>query len=160
MNIEQKYIDRFWTKVKKTDGCWEWQKCKDHDGYGVYRNPLVGDRAHRFSAYIHGIDIKNKLVCHKCDNPSCVNPNHLFVGTARDNRIDCVKKGRANSKGHTGSREWKQGIKNQNAKLCDNDIINIRKLSKTMPQYRIAELYNVDASNISNIVRRVTWRHI
>ena len=156
----QKYIDRFHTKyIKQSNGCWEWTDCKDNDGYGVYRSP-IGDRAHRFSALIAGYDIKNKLVCHCCDNPSCVNPDHLYAGTAKENARDAVERNRLARQAHRGPRPWKQGIKNQNAKLTDNDVIRIKELCKNKLQKDVAKLYNVDPSTISNIARNITWRHL
>lgn len=90
-------INRFWSKVdiKNAWECWEWLGSKNKRGYGYFsikRKPLY---AHRYSWIIHNdiIPYKN-FICHKCDNPSCVNPSHLFSGTPKDNVMDCVKKGR------------------------------------------------------------------
>ena len=83
---------RFWDKVEKTDGCWRWLASKNKGGYGQ----LSGYIAHRVSYTIHyGAIPKGMIVCHKCDNPECTNPEHLFVGTYKDNWDDAISKGRA-----------------------------------------------------------------
>ena len=95
--MDQKYLDKFWSKVdiKKKHECWPWTGGIDRDGYG--RMPFVkgiGDRAHRISAIIHGMGPGKDCVCHTCDNARCVNPNHLFIATVEENNKDRSKKGR------------------------------------------------------------------
>ena len=91
---------RFWKKVDKGISCWEWKSCLNNTGYGRFRNPLLATRqkrvfAHRFSWEIaNGAVPEGMLVLHKCDNPKCVRPDHLFLGTYKENAADCVKKGR------------------------------------------------------------------
>lgn len=97
INIDQ----RFWNKVNKQtiDGCWEWIGCKDRLGYGrlMYWGTLT--LAHRFSWELHNKKIPKGLnVLHKCDNRKCVNPEHLWLGTHRDNMEDMVKKGRSGNR--------------------------------------------------------------
>lgn len=97
--------ERFWPKVRKTDTCWEWIRCKSPKGYGWFRFNLkrrsVGKktkttiRAHRLSWLLNCGDIPEGLfVLHRCDNPACVRPDHLFLGTIKDNYDDAVSKGR------------------------------------------------------------------
>ena len=91
-------IERFWEKVVITDGCWEWigAKTRRVSGYGAIRDERGGRvLAHRFSYSYHIGEIpKGFLVLHRCDNPLCVNPSHLFIGTQRDNMEDMRKKER------------------------------------------------------------------
>lgn len=101
--MEQKYIDRFWKKVDKhsnPNGCWEWTGFIDREGLGYGRaydgNKQMG--AHRLSIIIDGRDPTDKYVCHSCDNPKCVNPSHLFLGTQQDNLDDMKSKGRKNGR--------------------------------------------------------------
>ena len=91
MTIEE----RFWRKVRKTDNCWEWESSKDRQGYGYFSEKGRTIRSHKMAYVlcIGPIPI-DTCVCHKCDNPSCVNPSHLFLGTKRDNTRDCRAKGR------------------------------------------------------------------
>jgi hypothetical protein len=78
-------------------GCWEWRAAKTKKGYGLFCVASKLIYAHRFSFEAYKGEITTGLfVCHRCDNKSCVNPNHLFLGSAKDNSEDMVKKGRAN----------------------------------------------------------------
>jgi hypothetical protein len=90
---------RFWEKVEKTGGCWRWTGGTNNKGYGIFcwkgkgQNRMEG--AHRVSYFLaHGVWPGEKLVCHTCDNPSCVRPEHLFLGTNSENLRDMVSKGR------------------------------------------------------------------
>lgn len=91
-NTKEIFLQRF---VIKENGCWEWTSVKDKDGYGLF--PINGFilKAHRYSYKIHNKRFdEEKFVLHKCDNPPCVNPKHLYQGTATDNNRDTVKRGR------------------------------------------------------------------
>lgn len=95
--IEMPLMDRFWDKVQVSNICWEWVGSITKDGYGqfFYQGSLWG--AHRASFQIFVGDIQpGLLICHSCDNPSCVNPDHLFQGTYSDNIQDMLSKGRGN----------------------------------------------------------------
>jgi hypothetical protein len=147
--------DRFWFNVSKgTDTeCWIWTAGKNKNGYG--KTTLHGKDigAHRLSWIIAFGEIPDNLhVLHKCDNPSCVNPGHLFLGTNADNSRDRAQKGR---------NPFQNGEANPYCKLSCSDVLEIRRLSKLgVPQGEIARRYNIKQTNVSCIILRKTWRHI
>lgn len=87
--------EAFWAKVAKGDGCWEWQGATTNGGYGSFTENRRGVRAHRYSYRLHyGPFDERLLVCHSCDNPKCVRPDHLWLGTSAQNERDKILKGR------------------------------------------------------------------
>lgn len=142
--------DRFHSRYKKTDnGCWTWIAHTDKDGYGILPTNSASIRAHRFSYELYiGVIPEELVVCHKCDNPSCVNPEHLFIGTVKDNCQDMLSKG----------RDKMVGSKNNKAKLNENDIKNIR--NSTESYQSIAIEYNVSISTIKRIRSGKNWSHV
>lgn len=144
-------VDRFLGKISKNEsGCHIWTGTKNKAGYGkMWRN---GKKiyAHRFAWEMVNGGIPSGLhVCHHCDNPSCVNPDHLFVGTVADNMRDRELKGRGNHPvGENASR----------AKLKPSDVMEIRRSSLT--QRKLAEIYGVAKSTIFLARKGINWSSI
>jgi hypothetical protein len=145
--------DRFWSKVDKRgkDECWPWKGSKTNGGYGRFTLPNhIGTTAHRFSWSLkYSMPSPELEVCHKCDNRECVNPNHLFVGTPKDNALDKVSKGRQ-SRLH--------GETNPQAKLKEEQIKMIR--SSTLGHSALAKELGVDYSRIYQIRNGKGWNHV
>ena len=147
----------FFEKVKKSgaDKCWNWLAYVNDDGYGIvgFKGKSIG--AHRASWWIrHGVLPKRPIcVLHSCDNPRCVNPNHLWLGTQADNVIDCARKGRI----RLGDR---RGEKSPISPFKNADVLEIRRLAKHMTCTAISKKYKVCRQSIDAIVHRRTWTHI
>ncbi len=129
-------------------------------GYGTLRitenNKHKIYRAHRLSYYLNfGFFDKSLLVCHKCDNPKCINPKHLFLGTAKDNVIDCINKGRRKfGKANCGH-------KNINAKLSEGDVVFARKMKASgVSTKKLAFMYGISQRNMSNICFGKSYKNI
>lgn len=136
-------MDRFWSKVTKTEGCWLWNASKCSSGYGTFGYEGRVESAHRVSLKLSGVDPKGYIVLHTCDNPACVNPAHLTLGTHADNMEDMKRKGRKSSK------------------LSPDDVRAIKKLlADSMSQTKIAAMFNVNQSQISYIKSGKYWSHI
>jgi len=160
---------RFWSHVTKgnNNDCWEWFGAHDHFGYGHLKilGKLVS--SHRLSWVLHKGKIPlNMCVLHRCDNPKCINPDHLFLGTKKDNNLDKETKGRANHAfGNRHGRyvsPWdSRGEKNSNAILTKKQVIMVREMAKK--GYSIALLsrkLSVSEGCLRNIVKRRTWKHL
>lgn len=146
--------DRFWSKVNKTSRCWLWTGYRNSKGYGQFTWRTMGRQhlAHRFVLMMDGIAIPDgMLVLHKCDNPGCVNPDHLFVGTAADNSSDMVFKLRSS-----------RGEVHCHAKLRAEQVIDIRRTYEGggHSQQSLADIYGVKRTTIQSIVNGRTWKWI
>jgi len=145
--------DRFFQRVRKTDGCWIWLGGRDKDGYGMFRGTVSGityKKAHRFSYAYHNGDVTPGMhVMHSCDNPCCVNPAHLSVGTNADNMRDKASKGR--------SRVLK-GEQAHTAILTEEQVLAIRRDPR--PHTEIAVDYGVTAQTIRDVKTRRSWAHL
>lgn len=140
--------------VIRSDGCWGWKNKALSSGYAVVNcganNPKL---AHRISWIIHnGAIPKGLWVLHRCDNPICTNPEHLFLGTPKDNTVDMMTKGR---------KKWAIGVERWNAKLSNENAKEIKLLLRgDLSQYYIAKRFNVSRGTIQDIFRGKTWKHI
>lgn len=148
---------RFHCKYTKdaSSGCWQWTSAKDKDGYGLFESQKGKTlRAHRFSVEYHtATEIpKGVLVCHSCDNPSCVNPEHLFLGSPKDNTQDMIGKGRkVNSSGEA----------NGAAKLTEGAVRKMRKWSQEGGSPKdLAITYGISLGHTLAVLNYKAWRHI
>ena len=144
----QRFLDKI-LKDPKT-GCWNWQGSKNQKrgAYGRFRVDGKCWLAHRFSYFLFKGDPEGKYVCHHCDNPSCVNPEHLFLGTQRDNMRDMTEKGRADNAGERNGR----------TKLTQVDVDDMRWLSGMgVKTSRLANEFDVSWLAAHRIVTNRTW---
>ena len=150
-------LSRFLDNVDKTSTCWNWTGTTNNSGYGsFYFNKEVWF-SHRFSyTYLIGCIPNGLRVLHKCDNPKCVNPNHLFLGTQKENLQDMYRKGRQRK-----IDTYKSGEEHCNAKLSTTQVKEIRKLySTTRISWReLAQRYNISKRCIGRIIHLETYKN-
>lgn len=146
-------FERFWKNVNRAHAkkCWFWVGYVSDRGYGVFgigNHPQVRVKAHRFAWLASRGDIpEGQEVCHRCDVPQCVNPDHLFLGSHRDNVLDSVRKGR--------KRSW--GLQKLNAE----QVYDIRaRLARGELHYRIAADYGIARNTVTGIANWKSWAHL
>lgn len=134
-------------EIDRISGCWEWTSNKCRDGYGKTSIRSKEIRAHRASWIMYCGPIPDGLcVCHTCDNPGCVNPGHLFLGTVGENNSDRSRKGRSVS---------------GNVRFSQEDVISMRKMHASGMSYSaIGRLFGTCAQTVRRIVLRITWSKI
>jgi len=137
--------------IDKETGCWEWSKAKCEKGYGFFSVFGYSMRAHRASWFFKtGVRVAENLqVCHKCDNPPCVNPDHLFLGTAMDNNMDKISKGRQRNL---------RGSKMPNAILNEETALFILNSKDTA--VKLAPILGVSETAVRNVRQGKTWKHV
>ena len=145
MTIKRDPDIRFKEKIlPQENGCWHFNSSHAPSGYpwfGIAPGKMI--HAHRYSAKMHGMDIEDMYVCHTCDNPGCVNPDHLFVGSHKDNMKDMAKKNRSRTN------------------LSVQEVKNIKRMLKTsIKQIDIATQLGVSKHQVSNINLGKTHKYI
>lgn len=159
MHLTRDVLERFESKFQRGNDsdCWIWKGSKCSKGYGHFSMRQSGVEIKTYSAHRISWAIENNsiipekmMICHTCDNPSCVNPNHLYLGTGFDNNKDTVNRGRANRKSGNDC-SW--------SKLTENDVLDIR--SSNDSQTSLAKKYGVSQPHISRIISgdRSLWKH-
>lgn len=145
----------FWAKVAvgNSEDCWEWLGAKDPNGYGrVSIWCKKSQLAYRVAWKItHGVLFSNACILHRCDNPSCVNPSHLFIGTQKDNAEDRESK-----------RRSPRGEDRPNSKLTEDAVLHIREIAqdKSMSFRALSRRYGVSLKTILQVVSGRTWGHV
>lgn len=148
---------RFWNKVaiSSPDKCWEWTASKYYNGYGQFFDGKNKICAHRF-AYKDRVGTipEGLVICHKCDNRGCVNPEHLFVGTQGDNIADMYAKNR-NNNGDT------KGSLNGRAVVSEKQVLEMREAyRKGISMAEIARSFGTSETQTARIVKKQSWKHI
>ena len=149
--ISQKWIkERFERFFNKTENCWEWSGSLRGKGYGGFSLNNKTKIASRVSYELYKEPIpKGLLVCHTCNNPKCVNPDHLYLGTYSDNTQQAVQENR---------QYIAKGEANGSSKLTEDQILLIRKDHRA--QRAIAKDYGCSQLHISRIKRKLVWKHL
>ena len=157
--------DRFWEYVsmKEEKDCWEWMGTIRSTGYGIFHHGNIRFQAHRVAWVISNGPVATELdVCHICDNRSCVNPDHLFVGTRKENMRDAINKGRMTFQ--TNPEIVRRGVDHSMAKLTEDQVRAIRLVC--IPNHRlfncknVARLCNIDKSVVADIVAGRLWKSV
>ena len=140
------------SKVKFNDnGCWEWFGAADSKGYGSCSSYGYTTSTHRLSYMLHFGEIHGDLhVCHRCDNPKCCNPDHLFLGTVKDNMQDRVDKDRV-----------LKGSDHPNSKLTESLVTQARQeYDNGSSVLELANNYNITSGAMRQFLKQITWKHI
>ncbi len=166
----------FWNRVSKSEGCWTWTGLRTRAGYGHVS--FAGRRwryAHRIAWELTNGPIPDGLlVCHRCDNPGCVRPEHLFLGTNADNMRDMAQKGRDAFTRYPelrprGNRHWtrqhperlRRGEQNNKARLTAEQVLALRnEYARGVSQSALARKYGVRQASVWRIVHGYTWKHV
>lgn len=151
--------DKFLSKISKTNSCWLWIGPLTNRGYGQFSDSGKRCLAHRYSFRIHKCqEIPSGLyVCHHCDNPRCVNPDHLFLGTNSDNQLDASRKGRLKSRSDAHVR----GESHSLSKLTEQQVLYLRSLPSLKGyRKRLALEWGVWEETIADAYHRRSWIHV
>lgn len=145
--------ERFWSRVVITPGCWTWTGSRNRKGYGYLNVNGLEKTAHRAAYALTNGPVPDGLwVLHRCDNPPCCNPGHLFLGTNADNVADRVAKGRTVASPVESSTQ---------AKLTDAAVIAIREACATGARVSdVAASFGVSPALVSRVRRRQGWTHV
>lgn len=164
-------VARFWRAVERSSGCWRWLGAPNHSGYGRLHVGGKGGRhlmAHRLSFAIHGAPPSTEIeVCHTCDNPICVRPDHLFLGTHGDNMADRDAKGRTPS----GGEHWMQHLPKARRPRGEQHgaaILTVAQVGEIRTRYAagdvsygdLSAVFNVSRGTVRDIVKRRRWAHL
>ncbi len=169
VKIDEKVLQRFWAKVRKGEGCWIWVGATSSAGYGnfwISQERCMKASRVSFLTVMGYLPPEHLFMCHECDNPSCVRPGHLFVGTQKHNLEDMVSKGRSLVGDRNPSRVYPECVEKAegryNAKLTAAQIHIIRRLGdlKKNSFSGIGKQFGVSGATISKIVKRKKWRSI
>lgn len=145
-------VSVFLSKFTQGEGCWLWKGATNGGGYGTYGMA----NAHRI-AYIHFVEPipEGMHVLHRCDNPPCVNPDHLFLGTRKDNMQD------AKSKNRMVMPPRYEGSQHPESKLQERDVIAMRsEYAEGMAKRALARKYGINKKTVKGIVEYTAWRHV
>lgn len=154
VKLTQAIADRFWSKVAKKDGCWEWMRRRD-SGYGVFKVHCGGRVRYLTASRVAYVLTLGPVpdahfVCHRCDNPPCCNPEHLFAATLQENFRDMMRKGRSC-----------RGEDKPSARLTEGQVLEIREKYRAgcWPS-RLAVEYRVSASHVKRVAQGKKWKHL
>ncbi len=154
---EQADRERFHSKsYAQLNGCWQWKGALDACGYGRFQAGGKQDRAHRYAwVFVNGPIPNGLCVCHHCDNPACVNPAHLFLGTHYDNMRDMAVKGRGTAQRYLGEGHPLARLTNGKVRL-----IRTMYASGQYVQRELAPIFGISDTHVADIVNRKRWRHL
>lgn len=163
MHLEERDTARFWAKVDKTDNCWNWT-ASTAKGYGQFKLRKKMVKAHRLSWFMHHGQEPPDCVCHTCDNPLCVNPAHLWIGSNTENTADKVAKNRqARGQEHQAkvATYASRGTDLPHAKLDEAKVAEVRQLKHDgWTRAAIARRYGVSPQAIGKILDGRSWGHV
>lgn len=148
-------LEAFTDRSGGPDACWEWMRCRTRYGFVMWEGKTY--LTHRAAWMVeHGEIPKGMNVCHSCDNPACINPAHLWLGTQSQNIRDCVAKGR-----YVVNTAPRLGEQNNWAKVTEDQVCEMRARFRQGEQKKvIAKDFGMSPTNAGDIIRGITWKHV